>query len=69
MIYSSCSHIRFRAEPFQILTLSVNKTSTTLERIISQLTKIEIVKTNNFFDYLKIKIIYLDRFNILFILF
>jgi hypothetical protein len=44
MIYSSCSHIRFRAEPFQILTLSVNKTSTTLERIISQLTKIEIVK-------------------------
>ncbi len=41
--YSSCSHIRFRAEPFQILTLPVNKTATTLERIISQLTKIEIV--------------------------
>ncbi len=41
--YSSCSHIRFRAEPFQILTLPVNKTTTTLERIISQLTKIEMV--------------------------
>jgi len=41
--YFSCSHIRFRAEPFQILTLPVNKTATTLERIISQLTKIEIV--------------------------
>jgi hypothetical protein len=51
---SSCSRIRFRAEPFQILTLSLNKTSTTLERIISQLTKIEIVKkANNFFYYSK----------------
>jgi len=39
----SCSHVRFRTEPFQILPLPVNKTSTTLERIISQLTKIEIV--------------------------
>jgi len=40
-----CSHVRFRVEPFQILTLSINKTSTTLERIISQLTKIEIINS------------------------
>ncbi|CAF2740628.1 unnamed protein product [Rotaria sp. Silwood2] len=40
---NNCSHVRFRAEPFQILTLPVNKTSTTLERIISQLTNIDIV--------------------------
>jgi hypothetical protein len=66
---SSCSHIRFRAEPFQILTLSLNKTSTTLERIISQLTKIEIVKKQIISFIIQNKIIYLDRFNILFILF
>ncbi|CAF3539344.1 unnamed protein product, partial [Rotaria sp. Silwood2] len=40
---NNCSHVRFRAEPFQILTLPVNKTSTTLERIISQLTNVDIV--------------------------
>ncbi|CAF3500404.1 unnamed protein product [Adineta steineri] len=38
---NNCSHIRFRTEPFQILTLPVNTRDTTLERIISQLTKIE----------------------------
>jgi hypothetical protein len=41
--YFSCSHVRFRTEPFQILTLAINKTNTTLEKIFSQLTKIEIV--------------------------
>ncbi|CAF3568596.1 unnamed protein product [Rotaria sp. Silwood1] len=40
---NNCSHVRFRAEPFQILTLPVNKTSTTLEKIISQLTKVDII--------------------------
>lgn len=43
IFFSSCSHVRFRAEPFQILTLPINRTNTTLERILSQLTKIEIV--------------------------
>jgi hypothetical protein len=43
MNYSRCSHVRFRTEPFQILTLPVNTTNTTLERLLSQLTKIEIV--------------------------
>ena len=38
---SSCSHLRFRTEPFQILALPIEKTNTTLERMISQLTKIE----------------------------
>ncbi|CAF3736697.1 unnamed protein product [Adineta steineri] len=38
---NNCSHVRFRTEPFQILTLPVNTRDTTLERIISQLTKIE----------------------------
>ncbi|CAF1358935.1 unnamed protein product [Adineta ricciae] len=37
-----CSHIRFRSEPFQILTLPVNKTNISLERLISQLPKIEL---------------------------
>jgi len=41
MNISSCSHVRFRAEPFQILTLPMDKNNTTLERMISQLTKIE----------------------------
>ncbi|CAF4057340.1 unnamed protein product, partial [Rotaria sp. Silwood2] len=40
---NNCSHVHFRAEPFQILTLSINKTNQTLEQIISQLTKIEII--------------------------
>ncbi|CAF3350708.1 unnamed protein product [Rotaria sp. Silwood1] len=40
---NNCSHVHFRTEPFQILTLSINKTNQTLEQIISQLTKIEII--------------------------
>ncbi|CAF1260576.1 unnamed protein product [Adineta ricciae] len=39
----NCSHVRFRAEPFQILPLAIPKTKTTVERIISQLTKIELM--------------------------
>ncbi|UJR33363.1 hypothetical protein I4U23_020811 [Adineta vaga] len=42
---NNCSHVRFRAEPFQILPLSIPKTKTTLERIISQLTNIELMDT------------------------
>ncbi|CAF4260367.1 unnamed protein product, partial [Adineta steineri] len=38
---NNCSHVRFRTQSFQILTLPVNTRDTTLERIISQLTKIE----------------------------
>ena len=37
------SQVRFRAEPFQILTLPVQRTDTTLERLLFQLTKIELV--------------------------
>ncbi|CAF1263518.1 unnamed protein product [Rotaria sordida] len=40
---NNCSHVRFHAEPFQILILPVNKTSTTLEKIISQLTNVDII--------------------------
>ncbi|UJR13837.1 hypothetical protein I4U23_000848 [Adineta vaga] len=38
---TDCSHIRFRSEPFQILTIPVNRTDITFERLISQLPKIE----------------------------
>lgn len=41
----SCSHVRFRAEPFQILTVPISTTNSTLEKIISQLTKIEMVSS------------------------
>jgi len=40
---NNCSHVRFRTESFQILTLSINKTNSTLEKLMSQLTKIEII--------------------------
>ncbi|CAF4022989.1 unnamed protein product, partial [Rotaria sordida] len=39
----SCSYVRFCSEPFQILTLPVNRINTTLEKLFSQLTKIEII--------------------------
>ncbi|CAF3093440.1 unnamed protein product [Rotaria socialis] len=38
---NKCSHVRFCAEPFQILILPVSKTTITLEQLLSQLTKIE----------------------------
>jgi hypothetical protein len=41
--FFSCSYVRFRAEPFQILALPINQTDTTLEQTISRLTKIETV--------------------------
>ncbi|CAF4224016.1 unnamed protein product, partial [Rotaria sordida] len=39
----NCSYVRFCSEPFQILTLPVNRINTTLEKLFSQLTKIEII--------------------------
>ncbi|CAF0929789.1 unnamed protein product [Adineta steineri] len=44
---NNCSHVRFRTEPFQILILPVNKTNTTLEKILSQLTKIEMIDSTS----------------------
>ncbi|CAF0829617.1 unnamed protein product [Rotaria sordida] len=40
---NNCFHVHFRTEPFPMLTLSINKTNQTLEQIISQLTKIELI--------------------------
>ncbi|CAF3544673.1 unnamed protein product [Rotaria socialis] len=42
---NNCSHVHFRAEPFQILTLSINRASQTLEEVIATLTKIEIIES------------------------
>ncbi|CAF4861457.1 unnamed protein product [Rotaria sp. Silwood1] len=54
---NNCSHVHFRTEPFQILTLSINKTNQTLEQIISQLTKIEIVYNQlNFYIFNELNI-------------